>query len=110
MNNPAIKWVAVIAAAALVIVLAVIFIVNDTDKQDSAGEPAAAATEEPGQIVAQPRSEEQEALSTDDGEAQNDLYEGALAGLTEEEIGELAMAEENSSLRTEDSGAEGAVD
>ncbi len=108
MNNPAIKWVAVIAAAALVIVLAVIFIVNDADKQDSAGEPAAAATEAPTQITAQPRSDSNEAQSDED--AQEDLYEGALAGLTEEEMGKLAMAEENSSEREDDSGAETPLD
>ena len=44
-------------------------------------------------------------------QAQGTMYEGALAGLTEEEIAAMAMAEESSVARTDtDSGVEGAVD
>ena len=37
---------------------------------------------------------------------QETMYEGALAGLTEEEIGKLALAEEESGARRSEDGAE----
>lgn len=122
MNNPAIKWAAVIVAIALIIVIGLIVMTGDKDEaQSSAGEPAAAAaTAEPEATAApqepavpeatqQPQSEGQQAHSDEDAQGTT-LYEGALAGLTEEEIGKMAMEEENSPLRTDDSGAESAMD
>lgn len=41
---------------------------------------------------------------------QETMYEGALAGLTEEEIGKLALAEEESGARRSEDGAEDSVD
>ena len=38
------------------------------------------------------------------------MYEGALAGLSEEEIAKLALAEEESGERQSDIGAEDSVD
>ena len=38
------------------------------------------------------------------------MYEGALAGLTEEEIAALALAEEHGAAQSEGVGAEDAVD
>lgn len=41
---------------------------------------------------------------------QETMYEGALAGLTEEEIGKLALAEEESGARRSEDGTEDSVD
>ena len=38
------------------------------------------------------------------------MYEGALAGLSEEEIAKMALAEEEGAARTETTGIETAVD
>ena len=45
-----------------------------------------------------------------DAAAQDTMYEGALAGLSEEEIAKLALAEEESGERQSDIGAEDSVD
>lgn len=42
----------------------------------------------------------------DDAQAEADMYEGALAGLTEEEIGKLAMQEEQHSGETDEETAD----
>ena len=50
-------------------------------------------------------------MAQDNAEAQNDgMYEGAIAGLSEEEIAKMALSEEESAARTETTGAEDAVD
>ena len=49
-------------------------------------------------------------LAQGDDAAQDTMYEGALAGLTEEEIAKMALAEEESSERQSDIGAEDSVD
>lgn len=79
-------------------------------------EPAAAATTAPAEPSAQTTevptaSPEADPASAQEESAQDDtLYEGALAGLSEEEIAKLALAEEESSERHDEDGAEGAVD
>ena len=45
-----------------------------------------------------------------DAAQSDEMYEGALAGLSEEEIAKMALAEEESAARTETTGAEDAVD
>lgn len=107
--QPGIKKVVVILTIVLVVVVGLVIVSSLSDK--STGEPVAVATTQPevteAPQQAEPAQGEQEAQSD---EAQGTVYEGALAGLTEEEIGQLAMAEEQSSARQDDSGAEGAVD
>ncbi len=48
--------------------------------------------------------------TTDEPEDTAVMYEGALAGLTQEEIAEMALAEEQVSKELSNSGGEGAVD
>lgn len=88
-----------VVAVALIIVIGLIALTATSDKTTkinaAAGSTARATDEptaEPTQTPAQDAQPDEEAQD----EAQSDavMYEGALAGLTEEEIGQLAMAEE----------------
>lgn len=117
--QPTIKMVVAIVVVALIAVIGLIWITNG--HQDSgAGEPAAAATTAPEETkqpeeTAEPAGSASPDPDDADKEAQDDaqgtMYEGALAGLSEEEIAALAIAEEESSARTDNLiGAEGAVD
>ena len=133
--NSITKIVVALLVIALIAVVGLIMITKD----QGASETTAAATAEPTAqatltATAEPETTETEVNNeatpqpADAGadsaqadaaanEAQNDdaqgtMYEGALAGLTEEEIAALAMAEEEAMHENgaEDAGAEGAVD
>ena len=110
--QPGIKRVVAILTIVLVVVVGLAIVLGLSDK--STGEPVAVATTQPEATEA---PQQTQAADTQEGaqeaqsdEAQGTVYEGALAGLTEEEIGQLAMAEEQSSARQDNSGAEDAVD
>ena len=128
--NPAIKIVVAILVAALIAVVGLIIVTQNSAKE--AGDVAATAvtTQQPQETAApQPAqvpegtentqeaqsiadNEAQAAQDADDEEAQGTMYEGALAGLTEEEIAALALAEEqhSSADMSEDDGQEGPID
>ena len=128
--DPAIKKVAIVLAAALIVVIGLIFVVNDSDKEkaavvtdtnaaqtaqipegkQNAENQEANAQEQTAQAAdAGDVSKTNEALIEDDAQAE-EMYEGALAGLSEEEIAKMALAEEQGAARTEEDGTEGAVD
>ena len=122
--DPAIKKVAIVLAAALIVVIGLIFVVNDSDKEEAAiateqktevktqnpDSQKANADEEPAEEVnASDVSKTNEALIDDDAQDEV-MYEGALAGLSEEEIAKMALAEEQGTARTEETGIESAVD
>ena len=121
--DPAIKKVAILLAAALIVVIGLIAIVHSTQakKVEAATEENSAQviakTEETQAPTAHEPEDEAKASQEDvTKEAHNqesnkesdqedaqgiEMYEGALAGLSEEEIAKLAMAEEQSGARTE---------
>lgn len=113
--DPAIKKVAILLAAALVVVIGLIAIVHSTQakKVEAATEgnsaQVIAKTEETQAPTAHEPEEEAKASQEDvtnearkqEAAQENEMYEGALAGLSEEEIAKLAMAEEQSGSRTE---------
>ena len=127
--DPAIKKVVAVLAAALIVVIGVILVINIAGKD--AAVTTGSKTQENQNIEetkqadadAEPNAEEkptdeakageagvtQEAQSKDAAQ-ENEMYEGALAGLSEEEIAKMALAEEESAARTETTGAEDAVD
>lgn len=129
--DPAIKKVVAVLAAALIVVIGVILVINIAGKDAAVTTGNESKTQENQNIEetkqadadAEPNAEEKptdEAQAGEAGvtqeaqdnvEAQNDgMYEGALAGLSEEEIAKMALAEEESAARTETTGAEDAVD
>ena len=129
--NPAIKIVVALLVAALIAVVGLIVITDNSSEAAKAPEvttaPAAteqlaqaaiseatevpAATSEPADTEEAENSADNEAPAETVTEAQGTMYEGALAGLTEEEIAALAMAEEHSEARTDEtSGVEDPVD
>ena len=106
----AIRIAAVIAAVALIVVIGWIIWLNGSRQA-----PAAEATAEPtaaAQTTPEPEQTQQSGAPAQEAQddAQGTMYEGALAGLTEEEIAALALAEEHSAAQTESVGAEDAVD
>ena len=105
----AIRIAAVIAAVALIVVIGWIFALNGSKQA-----PAAEATAEPTAAAQKAESAEPEQTGEPNQEAQSDaqgtMYEGALAGLTEEEIAALALAEENGAAHEDGIGAEDPVD
>ena len=126
--DPAIKKVAIVLAAALVVVLGLIFVIQGADSKD-----AQVATQANTQIVEQttqiPETKEADAQTlpavvadasevseTNEASEKNEqtqtevMYEGALAGLSEEEIAKMALAEEQGAARTETTGIEPAID
>jgi hypothetical protein len=125
--DPAIKKVAIVIALALIVVLGLIFITRGAGSRE-----AQIATEGSRQIVAQtvqnPESKEANAenkpadeakagevsktneAQIDEDAQEIEMYEGALAGLSEEEIAKMALAEEEGAARTETTGMETAVD
>ena len=127
--DPAIKKVVAVLAAALIVVIGVICVINfanmdaavTTENEIKAQEKQ--NIEDQADADAEPNAEEkptdeaqageagvtQEAQSNDAAQ-ENEMYEGALAGLSEEEIAKMALAEEESAARTETTGAEDAVD
>ena len=129
--DPAIKKVVAVLAAALIVVIGVILVINIAGKDAAVTTGNESKTQENQNIEdktqadadAERSAEEKptdEAKAGEAGvtqeaqdnvEAQNDgMYEGALAGLSEEEIAKMALAEEESAARTETTGAEDAVD
>jgi hypothetical protein len=125
--DPAIKKVAIVIALALIVVLGLIFA-----NQGAGGKDAPVATESSVQIAQEPaqtqktaeanaenKPEEEakasEVSKTDEAQIDEDaqaieMYEGALAGLSEDEIAKMALAEESGSARTEAAGMETAMD
>lgn len=129
--DPAIKKVVAVLAAALIVVIGVILVINIAGKDAAVTTGNESKTQENQNIEdktqadadAERSAEEKptdEAQASEAGvtheaqdnvEAQIDgMYEGALAGLSEEEIAKMALAEEESAARTETTGAEDAVD
>ena len=123
--DPAIKKVALVLAAALIVVLGLIVITegagskeaqvatNNTSVKENAQTQEtkeANAQELPAEVAdASDVSKTNEALIEDDAQ-EIEMYEGALAGLSEEEIAKMALAEEEGAARTETTGIETAVD
>ena len=126
--DPAIKKVVAVLAAALIVVIGAILVINTANMKAAVTTENEIKTQEniednqQADADAEPTAEEKptdEAQAGETGvtneaqddEAQNDvMYEGALAGLSEEEIAKMALAEEESAARTETSGVEDAVD
>ena len=129
--DPAIKKVVAVLAAALIVVIGVILVINianmdaavttgnesKTQENQNIEDKMQADADAERSAEEKPTDEAQagEAGVTheaqDNVEAQIDgMYEGALAGLSEEEIAKMALAEEESAARTETTGAEDAVD
>ena len=126
--DPAIKKVVAVLAAALIVVIGAILVINTANRKAAVTTENEIKTQEniednqQADADAEPTAEDMptdgaqagETGVTDeaqDEEAQNDvMYEGALAGLSEEEIAKMALAEEESAARTETSGVEDAVD
>lgn len=129
--DPAIKKVVAVLAVALIVVIGVILVINIAGKDAAVTTGNESKTQENQNIEdkmqadadAERSAEEKptdEAQASEAGvtheaqdnvEAQIDgMYEGALAGLSEEEIAKMALAEEESAARTETTGAEDAVD
>ena len=127
--DPAIKKVVAVLAAALIVVIGVILVINFAGKD--AAVTTGSKTQENQNIEeskqadadAEPNAEEKPTDEAQAGEAgvtqeaqskdaaqENEMYEGALAGLSEDEIAKMALAEEESAARTETTGAEDAVD
>ena len=124
--DPAIKKVAIVIALALIVVLGLIFVT-----QGAGSKEAQIATESSEQVVFKQNEEKTEEANaqqmpaneamasevskTNEAQIEDDaqeieMYEGALAGLSEEEIAKMALAEEEGSARTETTGIETAVD
>lgn len=81
-----------VAVAALIVVIALIVLRNEQQKaQEEQATPQPAITAEIARTQEAQATPQSEMTPEPDDE---DLYEGALAGLTEEEIGAMAMAEE----------------
>jgi len=95
--QPGMKAVVAVLVVALIAVIGLIVI----SQGNSAQKPAPTVTATP---------EATAELAQGDDAAQDTMYEGALAGLTEEEIAKMALAEEESSERQSDIGAEDSVD
>ena len=122
--DPAIKKVAILLATALIVVIGLIVIVHGTE----AKKPEVATVETKVEVVAKTEetkaptaheptveakaSQEDVTNQAQDHEIaqEDDMYEGALAGLSEEEIAKMAMAEEQSAARSEETGSEMAID
>ena len=124
--DPAIKKVAIVIALALIVVLGLIFVVRGAGSKE-----AQVATERSEQVVSQQSPEQTEEANaqqmpadeamasevskTNEAQIEEDaqeieMYEGALAGLSEEEIAKMALAEESGAARTETTGIETTVD
>ena len=124
--DPAIKKVAIVIALALIVVLGLIFVTQGAGTKE-----AQIATESSKQVVSQQKEDKKEEANaqqvpaneavasevskTNEAQIEDDaqeieMYEGALAGLNEEEIAKMALAEESGSARTETTGIETAVD
>ena len=126
--NPAIKVVVALLVAALIAVIGMIMLTNQQASEQEAEAATTQATTVP-QVTTEPQVKAEESTepqkTAEQGEtgvseqaqdeAQEDMYEGALAGLSEEEIAKMALAEEQSHGTGEDEsetdiGEEDAVD
>ena len=90
---------AVMAALILVIGLIILTGGNEAEKPAAANEPTVTGAPQTeadaaAQTGAQDDPQAAGAKQAQSNDAQDDLYEGALAGLTEDEIAALALAEE----------------
>ena len=126
--DPAIKKVAIVLAAALVVVLGLIFVTNGARGKDAQVATAnsvqtaektaqtpdtqeADAKTLPAEVADASEVSETNKASESIEETQTEvMYEGALAGLSEEEIAKMALAEEQGAARTETTGIETAID
>ena len=104
--QPKMKVVGAVLVVALIAGIGLIFVT----KNNSASEPAPAATATPEATVEPEPEATAEPAQGEEDAAQGTMYEGALAGLSEEEIAKLALAEEESGERQSDTGAEDSVD
>lgn len=97
-----------VVVVALIAVIGLIVISSRPAGQMPAAQATAQPTEDSGQAnEAEPEDADQAGEEAQD-EAQGTMYEGALAGLTEEEIAALALAEEEADV--DGIGGEDAVD
>ena len=126
--DPAIKKVAIVIALALVVVLALIGVIHSVKGKEtqvataSSAKTVAETTQTPKTQEADAQtlpadvakasevSKPDEAPEKNEAAQDEDLYEGALAGLSEEEIAKIALAEETGTARGETTGTETAVD
>jgi hypothetical protein len=102
--NHIVKIVVAILAAALIAVIGLIVINNNAGNEipenQATAKPAVEAAAKPEATQQPEEKDEPEATDEAANEAQNDeaqeevVYEGALAGMTEEEIAQQALAEE----------------
>lgn len=97
-----------VVVVALIAVIGLIVISSRPVEQTPAVEATAQPAEDSGQAnETEPEKPDQAGEEAQD-EAQGTMYEGALAGLTEEEIAALALAEEEADV--DGIGGEDAVD
>ena len=126
--DPAIKKVAIVIALALLVVLGLIFVTNGAGSKDAqvatnnSVQTAETAKQTPeiqeaeAQTLPAEVADASEVSKTNEApeetEAAQDevMYEGALAGLSEEEIAKMALAEEEGAARGETTGIENAID
>ena len=125
--DPAIKKVAIVIALALIVVLGLIYITQGADSKEAqiaaessqqiASETANAPQNKEADAENKPENvaDASEVSKTNEAQIEEDaqeieMYEGALAGLSEEEIAKMALAEESGAARTETTGIETAVD
>lgn len=126
--EPAIKKVVAVLAVVLIVVIGLIFVtrsakkdeadttlvqenqnIDETNPQtDETTEPLADDMPTDGAQASNGSVTDEAPL--DDKAHEDELYEGALAGLSEEEIAAMALAEESSAARTEMTGVEDAMD
>lgn len=92
-----------VVAVALVIVIGLIVLSANTKKTEEVDATVQAVVQVTEEATAEPtKAPEEEAQN--EAQSNGEMYEGALAGLTEEEIGRLAMAEEQH--RSDETGEE----
>lgn len=129
--DPAIKKVAIVIVAALIVVLGLIVVIHGADSKDAQVATAHSETKTAAAVSNEKQTpetnkapaDEMTAEAADAGEVSKtneaqlndqaqeiEMYEGALAGLSEEEIAKMALAEEEGTARTETTGIETAVD
>lgn len=126
--DPAIRKVVAVLAAALIVVIGVIIMAGSAKDraavttgddikhqespktEESQADAAGSAEETPTNEAKASEADVTPEAQTDENAQGNEMYEGALAGLSEEEIAKMALAEEGSAARTETTGAEDAVD
>lgn len=100
-----------LVAIALVIVIGLIAVINmnaEPAKVEATAQPTAEPTVAPAATEAPtPDAAPDSQAQNDEAQGNGEMYEGALAGMSEEEIGKLAMAEEQSSHGDAEADAQG---